>query len=63
MDFSPLIAGVACLAIGVVLIVLGWPRGGVNPRFLQFRAAVVVYPPIVLVFLTAGAAQLLTALF
>ncbi|HET7850836.1 MAG TPA: hypothetical protein VFL51_17435 [Pseudolabrys sp.] len=60
--FDPLLLGLICLGIGLGLIAAGWPRGGTHPRFLQFRAAVVLYPPLVLIFLAAGVAQLIAAL-
>jgi len=60
---QPFLIGLVSLAIGFVLLFLGLPRGGVSPRFLQFEAAVILYPPIVMVFVAAGVAELLTAYY
>ncbi len=60
---SDFIIGVVLIGIGVGLFIAGLPRGGVNPRFLQFEAAVVLYPPLILVFLILGAAEVATALY
>lgn len=58
-----LVIGAVSLAIAAVLIFLGWPsKSGESPRFLRFQAAMVVYPPIILVFLVGGIAELVTAL-
>jgi hypothetical protein len=51
--------GLALLALAAALIYLGLPdKQGNSPRFLQFGAALVVYPPIVLVVLALGVAEL-----
>ncbi len=60
---NDLIVGVVLIGIGVGLFIAGLPRGGVNPRFLQFHAAVVLYPPLIMAFLVLGAAEVVTALF
>lgn len=51
--------GVVFLAVGVVLVLIGVPRHGITPRFLRFDAALVLYPGIVMIFLTMGVAMIL----
>lgn len=56
-------AGIAMLAIAAVLIYFGRPNGnGVHPKFLRFDAALVLYPPIILVFIGLGTAALISGL-
>ena len=58
-----ILIGLVLLAIAGILIFIGLPnRAGVSPRFLQFEAALVVFPPIVLVFLAGGVAELIAGL-
>lgn len=57
-----LILGIGGVGIGLLLFVLGLPRDGVSPRVLQFDAATVVYPPLIMIFLALGAANLLSVL-
>ena len=57
-----LMSGLILFAIGIVLLYIGMPKHGVTPRFLQFDASVVVYPPLILIFLAAGTIQILRAL-
>ena len=55
--------GVVLLVIAAGLIFIGLPdKDGVSPRFLRFEAAVVLYPPLVMIFLVGGAAELIAAL-
>jgi|BarGraIncu00222A_1022003.scaffolds.fasta_scaffold616058_1 hypothetical protein len=54
--------GLALSAVGMDLLFLGMPKQGVSPRFLQFDAAIVLYTPLILMFLAAGAAEIITAL-
>ena len=59
-----LVIGAALCAVGLVLLFIGLPRkGGVSPRFLQFGAATVLYPPLIMVFLVLGTAEIIAALF
>ena len=45
------------LAVAFLLIWVGRPhKGGDHPKFLQFHAALVLYPPVVLTFLALGTA-------
>ena len=56
--------GIAALLIGLLLIWQGRPdRSGVHPRFLRFEAALVLYPPLVLVFLAFGTVTIISELF
>ena len=55
--------GIAMLAISLILIVLGRPdRNGVHRRFLRFNAAMVLYPPVILVFVALGAAAVIDSI-
>lgn len=51
--------GTVLLGIGVILVFIGLPKKGVSPRFLRFDAALVLYPGIVMIFLTMGVAMIL----
>ncbi|HET9716854.1 MAG TPA: hypothetical protein VFP60_11790 [Pseudolabrys sp.] len=54
--------GTVLLAIGLLLIVIARPnKSGQHPFFLRFEQSSVLYPPIVMVFLVTGAAELITA--
>ena len=56
--------GIVLLAIGISLIFIGRPnKAGVHPRFLQFEASSVLYPPLVLVFFAGGAAALIAGIW
>jgi hypothetical protein len=55
--------GLAMVVPAAGLVYLGRPdRKGRHPRLLQFGAALVPYPPVVLVVLAFGVAELLDAL-
>lgn len=57
-----LLTGVVLLVIAAGLIFIGLPnKDGVSPRFLQFEAALVLYPPVIMIFLAGGAAELVSA--
>jgi hypothetical protein len=61
---TEIVTGLALLGIGVFMIFIGWPdKSGESPRYLQFRAAPMLYPPFILAFLVAGIAQLFVAFF
>ena len=54
--------GVVLLVIAAGLIFIGLPdKDGVSPRFLRFDAALVVYPPFIMIFLVGGVAELIAA--
>lgn len=59
---SHLVIGASLFALGVLLIFVGLPKKGVHPRFLRFPAALVLYPPVILVSLALGAAELVSSL-
>jgi hypothetical protein len=51
------------LVIAFLLIWAGRPnRGGESPSFLRFHAAMVLYPPVILVFLALGVAAIASSL-
>ena len=55
--------GTAMLVIGVLLIWAGRPnKGGESPSFLRFQAALVLYPPLILVFVAFGVAEIASGL-
>ncbi|MBR1279589.1 hypothetical protein [Bradyrhizobium sp. AUGA SZCCT0283] len=55
--------GIAMLVVAAVLCVIGRPNSaGEHPKFLRFNAALVLYPPIILVFLGLGAAAVISSL-
>jgi len=55
-----ILIGLISLGIAAGLVFVAWPRGGASPRFLQFEAALVLYPPLVMVFFVMGVAELIT---
>jgi len=62
MNEDVLIGGVM-LAIGLALIFFALPnKAGVSPRFLRFESALVLYPPVVLVFIAGGIAEIVVGL-
>jgi hypothetical protein len=59
MDFT---VGLAILLCAAALIYLGRPDGeGNSPRFLRFGAALVLYPPVILVVIAFGAAEVISS--
>jgi hypothetical protein len=55
-----ILIGIVLLAIGGGLIFIGLPsKAGVSPRFLRFNLSLVLYPPVVLVLLAGGFAELI----
>ncbi len=58
-----LIIGLILLAVAAVLIFIGLPqRNGDSPPFLQFQAALVSYPPLIMIAVAMGAAEVITGL-
>jgi hypothetical protein len=58
-----LVIGVVLVSVAVGLIFIGRPnRAGQHPRFLQFEASLVLFPPVILVFVALGAAAIISAL-
>lgn len=57
-----LYAGIVTLAVALLLIWLGRPdKAGMHRKFLRFDAALVLYPPLILVCLAFGAAAIVSA--
>ena len=55
--------GVILLAVTAALAFIGFPkRNGDSPRFLQFEAAVVLYPPLIMITVVMGTAEIITGL-
>jgi hypothetical protein len=53
-----LLFGVVALVIAAGLLVIALPnRYGESPRFLQFYAAPMIYPAVVLIFIGLGVAE------
>ena len=58
-----IIIGGLLVAVGAVLVGIGLPdKAGKSPKFLQFNAALVLYPGLIMAFLGLGAAELLMGL-
>ena len=58
-----ILIGSVMLAVAATLIFIGRPnRAGEHPKFLRFEAALVLYPPIVLLFTALGAVALISGL-
>jgi hypothetical protein len=56
-----LLIGIAALGAAIGLLVVALPnKRGESPRFLQFHAAPMIYPAVVLIFFALAAAQLIT---
>ena len=56
--------GTAMLVAALVLLLVGRPdKAGVHPRFLRFDAAMVLYPPIILVLFAVGVAAVLSSIW
>ena len=56
--------GTAMVVAALVLLLVGRPdKAGVHPRFLRFDAAMVLYPPIILVLLAVGVAAVLSSIW
>lgn len=55
--------GLVMLAVAAILLFIGRPNSaGEPPKFLRFEAALVLYPPFVLVFIALGLAAVISAL-
>jgi hypothetical protein len=60
---SQLAIGVALVLAAIALIFIGRPnKAGQHPRFLQFEASLVLYPPVVLVCFAMGTAEIIFGL-
>jgi len=57
------VTGIAMLSLAAFLVFVGRPnRAGEHPKFLRFDAALVLYPPIILVFIGLGVAAIISGL-
>lgn len=62
MEMNSVLLIAVFFAVAGVLLFIGLPdRCGASPRFLRFDAAPILYPPVILVFLAMGAANLISA--
>jgi hypothetical protein len=61
MDSNVLVSAISFALAAVLLFVAMPDRHGVSPRFLRFDVAPILYPPVILVFLALGAANLISA--
>ena len=60
---SEILTSVLSFALAAGLLFIGMPdRSGASPRFLQFAAAPVIYPPIILALLAIGLANLIASI-
>lgn len=58
-----LVIGVVLILLAVGLVFIGRPnKTGQHPPFLRFDASLVLYPPVILVFVAMGMAELITGL-
>ena len=57
-----LVIGLTLFAVGGVLFVIGLPKKSGRPQFMELHAAPVLYPPLVLIFLVSGLAEIISAL-
>lgn len=56
-------AGLGMLVAAALLILAGLPgKDGVHRKFLRFNAALVLYPPVVLLFVALGTAAIVSEL-
>lgn len=59
-----LLTGIILLGISAVLLFIAWPdKNGLGPRFLRFEASMMLYPPLVLVFIALGSAAMIAGFF
>ena len=59
--FGDIAIGLVLFVIGVLLVIIGMPKNGQQPRFLRFEASLVVYPSVIMVFLAFGVAMMIRA--
>ena len=57
------VIGFALVLIAIALVFVARPnKTGQHPRFLQFEASLVLFPPVVLVFFALGMAAIIGSL-
>ena len=55
--------GIALVVLALVMVLAGRPnKDGIHPKFLQFDAAPVLYPPLVIAAFALGMATIVSAL-
>jgi hypothetical protein len=59
--FGEAVLGVVVIAAGLLLIFIGMPRHGEQPRFLRFEASLVLYPAVIITLLAMGSGLMLRA--
>ena len=60
---NQLVVGFALVTLAIALVFIGRPnKAGQHPRFLQFEASLVLFPPVVLVFVALGIAAIISGL-
>ena len=58
-----LIIGVALIAVAISLVFIGRPdKSGQRPRFLQFEASLVLYPPVIMALGVLGTVEVIATL-
>ena len=58
-----LVLGVVLVLLAAGLLYIGTPnKAGQHPRFLQFEASLVLFPPVILVFFAFGMAAIISGL-
>ena len=55
------VGGIVCLVIAAGMLLVAWPRRGVSRGWLGDGGLAVVYPALILVFLSLGCGLLVTA--
>ena len=53
--------GLVCIVAAGILIFIGMPKRGVQPRFMQSDAVMMLYPSAVITFLAFGVGLMLRA--
>lgn len=59
--FGDIAIGFVSVVAGLLLLFIGMPRHGENPRFLRFEAALVLYPAVIITLLALGGGLMLRA--
>ena len=59
--FGEAALGLVVVAVGLLLIFIGMPRHGEQPRFLRFEASLVLYPAVIMTLLVMGSGLMLRA--
>ena len=57
--FGEIALGLVLFGVGVLLIFIGMPKHGQQPRFLRFEASLVLYPAVIITLLVMGGGLML----